>query len=56
MKAIVSKRLLVWLASLAMLAVLSGCVSVDDESEKGGSALPWNAPANWENKTLGVPM
>ena len=43
---------------LAMLAAacmvfLSGCLGVQRDPK---SVLPGNAPASWENQTLGVPM
>ncbi len=46
------RRLLVWLAVAACLAA-AGCVGVE---RNPNSALPGNAPASWEGRTLGVPM
>ena len=42
-----------WLLALLAAACLSGCVGIEADPE---SDLPGNAPANWEGKTLGVPL
>ena len=46
------KRVLLWIGVVAVLLAVSGCVSTNDQSGN----LPWSAPANWENQTLGIPF
>ena len=46
------RRLLIWFLAAACLAV-AGCVGVE---RNPNSALPGNAPASWEGRTLGVPL
>jgi hypothetical protein len=42
------RRFLAGLAAFTLLAVASGCRSVDDDA----SSRPWNSPKGWEN---GIP-
>ena len=44
------------LLALALLAGLCGCVTADPGEQSSEEKLPWNAPAGWEGKTLGVPF
>lgn len=47
------KALLLLLSTLALAALASGCLSIQENPD---SDLPSNAPASWEGKSLGVPL
>ena len=46
-------RIWAWLLALLAAACLASCVGIEADPE---SDLPGNAPADWEGKTLGVPL
>ena len=48
------------LAVLLVMTAVTGCKSMAPASagaaeDDDPSLLPWNAPASWEGKTLGIP-
>ena len=44
------------LVTLALCALLSGCLSGAQREQPAEEVLPWNEPAPWEGKILGAPF
>ncbi len=50
------KQLFLLIVSVLVVFIVSaGCVHRDDGTDSD-STLPWSRPANWEGKTLGIPL
>lgn len=44
------------LLPLALAFLVNGCATMDArDAARGGDELPWNAPADWEAGSFGVP-